>query len=277
MTVVTVLHPGTMGAEVARLGVQGGATVRWVSSGRSKASRQRAADAGLQECADLHDALHDCDVVLSICPPAHAEDIARQAAGYRGIYVDANAIAPERVHRIAELLPDARVVDGAIIGPPPKRPATTRLYLSGDTEAVANLFEGTALEVVVISDQLGQASALKMAYASYQKASRVLAATAHALANQHGVGEHLAREAVLLEGRPLAEPDAFTGAAARAWRWAPEMLEIATTLMAAGLPADMAAGAARTLDRWVAVRDRTDLSLAEVLAMLAVAPPEAPA
>ncbi|MBN3454498.1 NAD(P)-dependent oxidoreductase [Mycobacterium sp. DSM 3803] len=137
MTVVTVLHPGAMGAEVARLGVQGGATVRWVSSGRSEATRRRAADAGLQECTDLHDALQDCDVVLSICPPAHAEDIARQAAGYRGIYVDANAIAPERVHRIAELLPDATVVDGGIIGPPPKWPATTRLYLSGDTEAVA--------------------------------------------------------------------------------------------------------------------------------------------
>jgi 3-hydroxyisobutyrate dehydrogenase-like beta-hydroxyacid dehydrogenase len=254
-----------MGTAVGRQAVQGGATVRWVATGRSDATRTRAADARFEEHTELAAALDGADVVLSICPPAHAEDVARQVGDYTGVYVDANAISPARIQRIAALLPRARVVDGGIVGPPPHGPGTTRLYLAGDVDGVAALFDGTALETVRVSGGIGKASALKMAYASYQKASRVLAAVAHALAVHHGVDEHLTREADLLHGFPLADVDVFPDVAARAWRWAPEMDEIAATLRAAGLPDGLALGAAACLDRWAGDKDRDDLSVREVL------------
>ncbi|MEB3022141.1 NAD(P)-dependent oxidoreductase [[Mycobacterium] crassicus] len=268
MNIVTLLHPGRMGAEVGRQAVAGGATVRWVGGGRSAATRQRARDAGLEEHADLATALDGTDVVLSICPPAHAEDVARAVAGYTGVYVDANAIAPTRMHRIAALLPGAWVVDGGIIGEPPDRWGTTRLYLSGDADRIPDLFDGTALEVVVLPGGIGRASALKMAYASYQKASRVLAAVAHALAGVHGVDEFLTREADLLRSLPLADVDQFPEVAAKAWRWAPEMREIADTLQGSGLPAGLALGVASALERWAPAKDRDDLSVADALALL---------
>lgn len=265
---VTVLHPGAMGAQVGRLVAENGHVVRWVSAGRSTATRQRAADAGLQECHELSDALTGCDVVLSICPPGNAEDVARQMGGFAGVYLDANAIAPQRMQRFPALLPHARVLDGAIIGGPPRWPGATRLYLSGDVRDASELFAGSALEVITISDRVGQASALKMAFASYQKTSRVLAATAHALADRYGVRHELVREADLLHGRPLVETDALMVSAARAWRWAPEMDEIAATMDHAGLPSELARGAAQAMSRWAALRDRTDLDLAGVLARL---------
>ncbi|MBS4730364.1 NAD(P)-dependent oxidoreductase [Mycobacterium sp. SM1] len=268
MTVVTLLHPGAMGAAVGRQAVSGGATVRWVAAGRSAATRRRAAEAGLEEHNGLTAALDGTDVVLSICPPAHAEDVARAVSGYPGIYVEANAISPARVQRIAAALPAARVVDGGIIGPPPRRRGTTRLYLSGDARGLPNLFEGTALEVVTLPGGIGQASALKMAYASYQKASRVLAAVAHALAAGHGVGEYLTREAALLRSFPLADVDHFPEVAAKAWRWAPEMREVADTLCAAGLPTGLALGAAAALERWAPLKDRNDLGVADTLKLL---------
>jgi 3-hydroxyisobutyrate dehydrogenase-like beta-hydroxyacid dehydrogenase len=158
MTVVTLLHPGAMGAAVGRQAVSGGATVRWFAAGRSAATRKRADDAGLDEYNQLAGALDGADIVLSICPPAHAEDVAREVAGYTGVYVDANAIAPARAQRITALLPGARVVDGGIIGPPPYRRGTTRLYLSGAVDGVPELFDGTSLEVIALPGGIGRAA-----------------------------------------------------------------------------------------------------------------------
>lgn len=268
MTTVTLLHPGAMGAAVGRQAVSGGATVRWVATDRSIATRARATDAGLEEHTELTSALNGTDIVLSICPPANAEDVACAIAGYTGIYVEANAIAPARARRIAALLPDAHVVDGGIIGPPPDHSGSTRLYVSGDTGQVQDLFDGTALEVVRLPGGVGQASALKMAYASYQKASRVLAAVAHALAGAHGVDDYLRHEADLLRSSPLAEVDQFPEVAAKAWRWAPEMLDVAETLGDAALPTGLAIGAAAALQRWVPVKDRNDLRIADALDLL---------
>jgi len=269
MTVVTLLHPGAMGAAVGRQAVQAGATVRWVAAGRGAATRKRAVEAGLQEHAELATALDGAEVVLSICPPEFAEEVARATGGYTGTYVEANAIAPARMKHIAALLPEAQVVDGGIIGDPPFRRGTTRLYLSGDAGFVAELFDGSALEVITLPGGVGQASAMKMAYASYQKASRVLAALAHALADRHGVGEYLRHEADLLHSRPLADVEEFPRVAAKAWRWMPEMHEVSDALRAAGLPGELAIGAASALQRWASAKGRDDLGVVDVLAMLA--------
>lgn len=269
MTIVTLLHPGAMGAAVGRQAVHAGATVRWVADGRGAATRKRATDAGLQEHAELASALDGAEVVLSICPPEYAEDVARAATGFTGTYVEANAIAPDRMKHIATLLPTARVVDGGIIGDPPHRYGTTRLYLSGDVGDVPDLFGGTALEVVTLPGGIGQASAMKMAYASYQKASRVLAALAHALAEQHGIREYLSHEADLLHSRPLADVEQFPEVAGKAWRWMPEMREVADTLRQAGLPAELALGAASALERWTSAKGHDNLGVADVLRMLA--------
>lgn len=258
-----------MGAAVGRQAVACGAAVRWVSTGRGAATRKRARDNGFQEFRDVPTALDGSDVVLSVCPPEFAEDVARSAAGYTGVYVEANAIAAQRTRRIAELLPQARVVDGGIIGEPPGRPGTTRLYLSGPADGMPELFAGSDLEVVTLPGGVGGASALKMAYASYQKASRILAAVAHALAVEHGVDGYLMREAELLRSFPLADVGQFPAVAGKAWRWAPEMREVAEMLRDASLPDDLALGAAAALERWSRAKDRDDLDVAAVLKLLA--------
>ena len=62
------------------------------------------------------------DVILSICPPHAALDVARSVAGFGGIYVDANAISPAAAREVRALVPNAAFVDGGIIGPPPSEP-----------------------------------------------------------------------------------------------------------------------------------------------------------
>ena len=269
---VGVLHPGQMGAAVAAQARGKGAPVLWCPTGRSARTAQRAADASLEPTTGLADLLQRADVVLSICPPAAAEDVAGEVAAhrFRGVYVDANAISPARSLRIMTALAQAgaRPVDAAIIGPPPTASVTPRLYLAGDpadTSVVAELFAGTSVEPVVMAQPSGAASALKMAYSGYQKATRVLSALAHALASHHDVTEHLLIEAHRSAGSPLAQPAYLPGVAARAWRWAPEMHEIADTLTEAGLPPHLAQATAEVLGRWKDDKDNRDIPLTDVL------------
>src|SRR4051794_616301 len=133
---IAVLHPGEMGSAVA---AALGHDVTWVPAGRSGTTADRARAAGMTPGDPL-----TADVILSICPPHAALDVARSVSAFRGIYVDANAIAPGRSNEVRALVPHALFVDGGIIGPPPAKAGTTRLYLTGERAAdVAALFAGT--------------------------------------------------------------------------------------------------------------------------------------
>lgn len=274
MTTVTLLHPGSMGSAVAAQAVAAGHEVLWVPGGRSDATRRRAEEAGATAVDSVGEALSRSDIVLSVCPPQAAEDVAATVAGHAfgGVYVDGNAINPERMRRIAEeIRPGEIVLDGAIFGPPPRDGRTARLYLAGDSseaDLVATLFKDTALHVRMANGAIGSASALKMAFASYQKAARTLAGVAHALADVHGVGDQLTAEAEVMASNILSDPEYLPSVAARAWRWAPEMRDIAETLRAAGLPADMAEAAVAVMARWDGDKDQYDLPVSEVLAHL---------
>lgn len=167
--------------------------------------------------------------------------------------------------------PGSVVVDGSVFGQPPGGGRTARLYLAGSGSAVdlvVSLFTDTALHVCRVGDTVGSASALKMAFASYQKAARTLAGVAHALADAHGVGEQLTVEAEVMISAILSDPEYLPSVAARAWRWAPEMEEVADALRAVGLPADMAEAAGRVLSLWEKDRDRYETPVAETLSRL---------
>ncbi|MFD4659701.1 DUF1932 domain-containing protein [Kitasatospora sp. NPDC058444] len=263
-----------MGAAVAACAVSAGARVLWCPIGRSAATRDRAEQAGLEPVAELSGLLEQSDVVLSLCPPAAAEDVARDVAerGFAGVYAEGNAISPERSRRIADLVGrSATVVDGAVIGSPPIAGKTARLYLSGPSDATAlvgALFTGTAVSTPVLGEDIGQASALKISYTAYQKASRVLAALSYGLAQHHQVDQALLEVAGKRQGSYLTETGYIPKTAARAWRWAPELKEAADTLQAAGLPDEVLRAVAETLGRWTDAKDNGELSVDSALKML---------
>jgi hypothetical protein len=194
--------------------------VIWASEGRSDATRARAA--GFRDAGTLEALVAEADVILSICPPHAALDVARACAGFGGVYVDANAISPAHAREIGALHP--RFVDGGIIGGP-DAPA---LYLSGGEAAqVAGLFHG--IETRVVPD----ASALKMAYAAWSKGTAALLLALRDVAAHFGVEDEWRRAAPELEDR-LGRAEA--SAREKGWRWIGELEEIADTFAAAGQP-----------------------------------------
>ena len=246
MTAVGLLHPGEMGAAVGAALRERGVSVLWASAGRSPATAERAEAAELEDAGDLGAVCRRCEVLLSICPPHAAVAVAQAAAGFAGTYVDANAIAPETARAIASVHP--RFVDGGIVGPPPTRPGTTRLYLSGEeAERIAELFAGTNVDARAIT---GSASALKAGYAGWTKGSAALLLTVRELARAEGV------EDALLEEWRLSIPEleerlagAERSVRRKGWRWIGEMEEIARSMDAQDLPTGFHEAAAEVFRR----------------------------
>src|SRR5581483_2768429 len=239
---IGLLHPGEMGSAVGSAAKGASIRVIWASEDRSAATRERAARSGLEDVVTLDRLVAESDFILSICPPDAAGKVAHAVAarGFAGIYVDANAISPDTSRGIASEMEGAgaRFVDGGIIGPPPVKPGTTRLYLSGDGAAdIAKLFADTPLEPVAMAATIGAASALKMAYAAWTKGSAALLIAVRALAVAEGVEEDLIEEwRKSIPELPSLSERAVANNARKAWRFVGEMEEIAATLHDAGLP-----------------------------------------
>jgi 3-hydroxyisobutyrate dehydrogenase-like beta-hydroxyacid dehydrogenase len=229
---IGVVHPGAMGAAVAGALVRAGHEVSWASDGRSAETAERAAANGLRDAGSVGALAERVEVVLSICPPHAAVEVAAAFAGFRGVYVDANAVAPATAQALSERV--ERFVDGGIVGPPPTAPGTTRLFLSGpEAGSIAALFEGSDVEAQVVSS----ASAVKVAYAAWTKGSAALLLTAAAFARAQGVEEELFAEAARSQPELAAQLEAAERSAAeKGWRWVAEMEEIAAAFADVGLP-----------------------------------------
>jgi 3-hydroxyisobutyrate dehydrogenase-like beta-hydroxyacid dehydrogenase len=261
MRKIGILHPGEMGVSVAAAAIHSGHQVYWMSQDRSNKTRIRAAEHGLREINSLVEFCQTCEIVLSICPPHAAEEVARSVieAGFNGLYLDANAISPQRATMIAGRLEanGIQFIDGGIIGGPAWTPKETRLYLSGQhAYEIAACFSKGPLETKIIGDEIGKASALKMCYAAYSKGTTALLAAILA------TSESLAVREELLQHWDMDKPGfseevnrRVTRVTAKAWRFEGEMDEIAETFHKAGLPAEFHRAAAQIYRRMASFKD----------------------
>ncbi len=239
---IGLVHPGEMGAAIGAALVGSGRRVMWASAGRSEASVRRAERAGLFDAGYVDALVRGCDVIISVCPPSAAVEVATEVSslGFVGTYLDANAVAPDTARTVAAVIGAAggRYVDGGIIGGPPSTDSSPRLYLSGSSaDEVRDLFTGTAVDARVISAEPADASALKMCFAAWTKGTTALLLDIRALAIAEGVEEPLLNEwqSSLQELGPRSL-QAGRAAATKGWRWVGEMEEIASTFRSAGLP-----------------------------------------
>ena len=252
--ILTILHPGEMGASVAAAAISSGHRVLWVSEGRSEATKQRALFLELEDVRALS-AINESDIVFSICPPNAAIQMAKDVAEtkFKGLYVDANAGSPEKKLLINELLKSQNIdfVDGGIIGPPANSEGSTRLYVSGERcREIETIFTDGFLGARSLDGGIGKAAALKIAYAAWTKGSSALILAVRAMARNAGVEKDLLYEWGL--SQPNAE--AMTSLSAtlnspKAWRFVSEMDEISKTFAANGVPNNFWDAAAEVYDR----------------------------
>lgn len=274
---IGLLHPGAMGSAIGRaLRIANPSReVLWASDGRSPETRARAAAAGLVDVGSLVGLTSRAETIVSVCPPGSALELANEVAGtgFAGRYIDANAVSPATARAIAECFDD--VVDGGIVGPPPAQPGTTRLYLSGSSaDAAASLFAGSDLEVRVVDGGAGAASAVKMCFAGWTKGTSALLFALRALAEAEGVTEALLGEWETSMPELIARSERSPATIGpKAWRFEPEMQEIADSFASAGLPDGFHRSAAEVYGRMGGFKGRPSggddaTTLAEVIAAL---------
>jgi 3-hydroxyisobutyrate dehydrogenase-like beta-hydroxyacid dehydrogenase len=279
MTKIGILHPGEMGISVAVSAINSGHEVYWVSQDRSDKTRLRAekyklieVDSLEQLCQTLEQLCQTVEIIFSVCPPHAAETVAMSvlAHGFKGYYLDANAISPQRSAKIGQQMEASGIhfIDGGIIGGPAWNPKETWLYLSGrNAQIIADCFSSGPLETKIISDEIGNASALKMCYAAFSKGTTALLAAILATAESLGVRNELYQQWDMDDENFSKQVDQrVTGVTAKAWRFEGEMHEIASTFQEAGLPGGFHESAAEIYRRMASARGESEaLSLIEIL------------
>lgn len=252
VTTVGLQSPGDMGHSIGQVLHENGLRVVTCLQGRSERSRALAEKAGMQDGGSLEDIVREVDIFLSVLVPSSALEFAGNVAaamtatGASPLYVDCNAIAPKTARAVADtiLAAGGRIADVGIVGPPPRKPGT-RFYVSGPGAEEFSELAQYGLDVRILGDEVGQASALKMCYGALTKGLQALATELLVAANLAGVEEALRAEQkdsmaeVLgwLEGNMPSMPP-------KAYRWVGEMEEISSFFADLGMTPDILHGAA---------------------------------
>jgi 3-hydroxyisobutyrate dehydrogenase-like beta-hydroxyacid dehydrogenase len=282
MKKIGVLHPGEMGVSIAASAMNSGHLVYWVSAGRSEQTHLRATKQNLVEFPSVNELCQTCEVIISICPPYATEEVARSVITERftGIYLDANAISPQRAKKLAQIMEENKIqfIDGSIIGGPAWKPGETFLYLSGkDSEVIKDCFKNGPLETRVMGEEVGRASALKMCYAAYSKGTTALLISILATAEALGVRDELYQQWEMDNPAfPEQVERRVMRATSKAWRFAGEMEEIGATFEEAGLPGGFHQAAAEIFRRMTAAELERSDQLDPLLAALQIKQPKDP-
>lgn len=254
MTTIGLVSPGAMGSALAVRLRQTGARVVATVEGRSQRTLRLAEQAGLDLFPTLDRVVAAADIVFSVVPPGSAKAVAADIGaaalrtGSRPLVVDLNAVSPGTVSLIDAGLQaqGLELVDGSISGAPPVGEVDTRIYLSGPRAEQVGEMRIPGVDLRVVGDRVGLASAVKMSTASVYKGRIALLFHALLSAKRYGVLE------------PVLDDlqDAFPGierrggrtlalAAAKSPRYVAEMREIAMSQAAAGLSPTLFEGIGR--------------------------------
>lgn len=267
---IGILHPGEMGTFVAAAIQNSGLEVFWVSEGRSEASKARAAEHNLSDTGTLSQLCATCAVIVSVCPPHAAESLAQSVIeqGFQGIFIDANAISPQKAVRIGEAMSAAGIdfVDGGIIGGPAWRDGSTCLSLSGEKADLAAPLFSDPLQVDVIGSDIGQASALKMVFSARAKGTAALQLAVMGAAESLGVREALEKQWQRYDdNEPAATHALLQRITKKAWRFQGEMDEIVETFGDAAQPTGFHQAASETYSRIADFKGAADLPSVEAV------------
>jgi len=260
---VGIMSPGDMGSGIGEKLAKNGARVIVALDARSERTKALAAEAGLEDVGSVERLVQEASHVLSVMVPSEAvgaaERVAQalQSTGASPIYADLNAISPGTTKRVGEIVEaaGARFVDGGIIGGPPRGSVNPRIYLSGPNAPDLAVLEEHGLILPVIGEEIGQASGLKMCYASMTKGLQALGTELLVTARLLGLDEHLRKE--MVESQPAIRQwlsRSMLGMPPKAHRWIGEMEEIAATFEEVGLTPRMLLGAA-DMYRWIATTE----------------------
>lgn len=209
---------------------------------------RHAAETGAVRADTGRELLTRVEVVISCVTGAMAIDVAREAAFFLDaghLYADVNTASPHVKETVAGIVEPtgAAFVDAAMLGAIPAFLHKVPILASGSGAArFLELMQPYGMNIRVIGDRPGQASAIKMFRSIFMKGLLSLFIEMLTATHRYGVDELvLASIAESLDGTPFRETarQQMTKGVVNAERMAHEMEEVIATLEELGVPAGM--------------------------------------
>jgi len=247
---ITLMSPGEMGSPIANCIIKSGINVISPLKNRSAQTVERAKKYGIEDSISLEDSIINSDLIISILVPDAAEDLAKEVSNLSKkldkeiIFADLNAISPETVKKMNSSMSGTKVkfIDGGIIGAPPEGDKMPRIYVSGQNSNLFSRLDGLGMKVIDMNGSVGDASAMKMAYASITKGYSSLLIAAVTLSIRTNNFEHLMKELEFSQKNVFNDLKNLKSIPSKAHRWIGEMEEISNTYIENSITGDFHKG-----------------------------------
>ena len=168
---------------------------------RSDETIEKISSSNVRILDTFEDVACKADILVSAASPKAALDIARQyGKSANGIYLDLNNISPDTTSEISKFTDN--LVDGAIIGKIDSE--NPILYVSGKN-ADELLFLNDFIKTIKVSDNIGDASALKLLRSTYTKTLSALLIESRQIARDNGLEDEFFDILALTEGEDFRE------------------------------------------------------------------------
>ncbi len=229
-----------------------------------KAMKDKARGLRTEPCASAADAAKDALVVISAVTATSAREVAEEAGGYLKpgqFFLDLNSVSPEtkRADEQAVARSGAAYVEAAVMAPVAPYGIKVPMLLGGKkAQELAAILAPSGMALTAVSEEVGQASAIKMCRSVFIKGIEALAVEGFLAARRYGVEDKVI--ASLDETFPSLDWEKQAGylisrVLQHGRRRAAEMRESAETVSNAGLEPLMTDAISRRQD-WLA--DRVD-------------------
>jgi len=234
--------------------------------------RDKARGLGAAPCPSASDAARDALVVISAVTASSARDVAGEAGGYLKpgqFFLDINSVSPEtkREDEKDVARSGAAYVEAAVMAPVAPYGIKVPMLLGGKQAAeLAAILTPSGMRMKAVSENVGEASAIKMCRSVFIKGIEALAVEGFLAARRYGVEDRVI--ASLDETFPSLNWEKQAGylisrVLQHGRRRAAEMRESAETVANAGIEPLMTAATAKRQD-WLAdiVEELPDLKTA---------------
>ena len=226
--------------------------------------QDQGAKAGVRACAAMAELCAEADLLICAVTASHTLAVAQEAATHLrpGVFfLDLNSASPSTKQQAAASIEAAggHYVEAGVMTSVPPYGIRVPMLIGGSAAAgLAPVLRGWGMDVTVVSDQLGVASAIKMCRSVMIKGLEALVIESYTTARQYGVEDRMIP--TLQETFPGIDWQQvgayfFSRVVQHGQRRAEEMRESASTVREAGFEPFMASAIAAR-QQWVADRAR---------------------
>ncbi len=172
---------------------------------RSEKTKKLAIESGVNLVDSYENVSKISDILISVVNPADAVSIAEIYGNINknGIFLDLNNISPETTLELANILENDRFLDGAIIGKIGSKNSV--IYVSGKNTDKISILKDNGLNFEIISENIGDASSLKMLRSIYTKGVSAILFEALEAAKKLGLEDDFFKTIAITEGEDFKD------------------------------------------------------------------------